>query len=194
MWVAVGLIFAACRFDPGGVAPNDSHPAAAVDAKAVATADAVAAPTDGPAIPSLGDAETPADAASATPDGRVLPPADAQPPDAAVCVDRDKDGFSAPVGGGDCGPNTDCDDSDPDVHPGQKSFFATPTASGDFDYDCDGIDTREHPDTFTGCSFFCGGGGWKDAVPDCGDDGTFVSCSLGIPCQQNLETRTQRCR
>lgn len=40
----------------------------------------------------------------------------------------------------------DCDDSDPDAHPGQTMWFNVPRMSGGFDYDCDGSETLQRPD------------------------------------------------
>lgn len=47
----------------------------------------------------------------------------------------------------------DCDDTNPDVFPGQTDFFevmrpefSNPRAVGAFDYDCDGVDEEEFPE------------------------------------------------
>jgi hypothetical protein len=53
--------------------------------------------------------------------------------------------------------NTDCDDGDPNVHPGQTAFFATVSAGKHtFDYDCDGSIEKETPEFPGGSCKFCG--------------------------------------
>ncbi len=39
--------------------------------------------------------------------------------------------------------NTDCDDNNVNVHPGQTAYFAVPRSNGTFDYDCDGTIEKE---------------------------------------------------
>jgi hypothetical protein len=39
--------------------------------------------------------------------------------------------------------DTDCCDSDANAHPGQTMYFSTPDACGNFDYNCDMVDTPE---------------------------------------------------
>lgn len=101
--------------------------------------------------------------------------------DAPVCSDGDGDGFLSPnLPGAVCDP-ADCDDSDENVHPGQSGAFTTPKSSGDFDYNCDGVDEKLS-DTRRGggCrqDIFgpCEGTGWIDVVPECGQMGTWHRC------------------
>jgi hypothetical protein len=51
--------------------------------------------------------------------------------------------------------NTDCDDGDANVHPGQTSYFGTVSkGTGTFDYDCDGTRTKQFPEyPGAGCTF-----------------------------------------
>jgi hypothetical protein len=52
--------------------------------------------------------------------------------------------------------NTDCDDRDPNVHPGQGSFFGVKSLGvGTWDYNCDGIIEKETPSFPNGCEY-CG--------------------------------------
>lgn len=108
-------------------------------------------------------------------------PPDAAPPDALSCVDTDGDGFlQSNVPGAICDP-VDCDDNDEDVYPGQTGAFTVPKSSGDYDYNCDGIDEKLsdtqrgegcHEDIFGPCL----GTGWLDFVPECGQLGTWHRC------------------
>jgi hypothetical protein len=49
-----------------------------------------------------------------------------------------------------------------------------------WDFDCDGVVEMDFQDTgvFGGCGEFCIGTGWVGAVPDCGEPGTFKTCSF----------------
>lgn len=116
------------------------------------------------------------------PDASIPPaPPDAAGPDAMACVDTDGDGFLQPnFPGAICEP-VDCDDEDEDVYPGQTGAFTAPKSSGDYDYNCDGVDEKLsdtqrgegcHEDIFGPCL----GTGWLDAVPDCGQLGTWHRC------------------
>jgi hypothetical protein len=70
--------------------------------------------------------------------------------------------------------NTDCDDSNSNVFPGQPNWFSTPRANGSFDYNCDG-----RADLRWG-AFGCGGSapcngtdGFAGMVPNCGGNHCF---------------------
>jgi hypothetical protein len=54
--------------------------------------------------------------------------------------------------------NTDCDDGDSMVHPGQTGWFATKSrnGAGTFDYNCDGVLTKKTPEYPGGSCKFCG--------------------------------------
>lgn len=118
--------------------------------------------------------------------------------------------------------NTDCEDYLADVNPGQTNYFDTAYNSGgggtSFDYDCDGVATRQFPASGAStsdscnppvCSLLinldCGPGGWTSTFPaDCGVSATYTFCgaqscgNLAIEreCTGNrvTETRTQSCR
>ncbi len=64
--------------------------------------------------------------------------------------------------------NTDCDDQDPNAHPGQTAYFGTP-GRVNYDYDCSGTQDKQTPE-FPGQSCkFC------DSVPTCG--ATDATCT-----------------
>jgi Notch-like protein len=104
--------------------------------------------------------------------------------------DSDADGYTADV---------DCDDSNPDVFPGQTAYFTYDRGDGSFDYDCDGIETKQYNSIFQGCSMsplnnICVGSGWS-SVPYCGVTATWKYCSGGIlPCSTIYATKTQSCK
>jgi hypothetical protein len=54
--------------------------------------------------------------------------------------------------------NTDCDDGDSNVHPGQTGFFPAKSrnGTGTFDYNCDGVLTKQTPEYVGGSCTFCG--------------------------------------
>ncbi|RMH40397.1 MAG: hypothetical protein D6689_13995 [Deltaproteobacteria bacterium] len=153
---AIAVAAAACAFDPSGAAdPADASRSDAVDA-------------------------APPDASGADPDASG-PDADAEPP----CRDGDGDGFLAPSRPGEVCDPVDCDDEDARVHPGQTGAFTSPKRSGDFDYNCDGVEEPVVDTTLGGpCEqpVFgpCGGTGWLDAVPSCGQVGTWHRCEAGL--------------
>jgi len=148
--VALALaVLSACQFDEGGI----PHPVGGADSGTTV--------------------DTPSPADAAVPDA-YRP--DATPP----CVDDDGDSYPAgEVPGVDCGPTSDCDDTDPRAHPGQQDYFDTPRTSGGFDFDCDGLESPL--DTAQGfeCAwdwFYCAGTGWLGTVPACGQEGTYHWC------------------
>ena len=91
----------------------------------------------------------------------------------------------------------DCDDGDSRAHPGQTSYFDTPSAgTQSFDYNCDG--KREQQFTALAACVKsggdCTGDGWETAVPDCGQDGSFVACKPGSCTAEPATTKKQACR
>lgn len=86
----------------------------------------------------------------------------------------------------------DCDDTNPDVHPGQTTFFAAsyvPTGKSDpsFDYDCDGQETESGASPKGGCSVVslaCVGAGYLVAQPVRSGVGVDPYCgsTLAITC------------
>jgi hypothetical protein len=66
--------------------------------------------------------------------------------------------------------NTDCDDQDPNAHPGQTMYFGTP-GRVNFDYDCDGMQEKQTPE-FPGASCeFC------SPTPTCAPTATMCSAT-----------------
>lgn len=64
--------------------------------------------------------------------------------------------------------HTDCDDEDPNAHPGQTAYFATP-GRVNFDYNCDGIQEKQTPEYPGASCEFC------SATPTCG--ATSATCA-----------------
>jgi hypothetical protein len=61
--------------------------------------------------------------------------------------------------------NTDCDDGDAAVHPGQTGWFGVPSkGKGIFDYNCDGTKQKETPEYPGGSCKFCGAVGTCSAT------------------------------
>lgn len=76
----------------------------------------------------------------------------------------------------------DCDDGDPNVHPGQTGYFATPSLTkGTLDYNCDGViskETREYPGA---TCYVCGAPKTCAASTTCGagaSDQSRLTCDL----------------
>ncbi len=149
--VALALtVLIACQFDERGLPPAGSG----IDSD------------------SSVDTPSPADA-TATPDS--------QRPDSAVaCVDDDGDSYLAPaMPDAECAEPLDCDDTDPRAHPGQEDYYDVARASGSFDFDCDGVETPIDATLGQECAwdwFWCAGTGWLEAVPPCGQEGTYHWC------------------
>ena len=110
--------------------------------------------------------------------------------------DADGDGFGAP---------SDCDDTDPGVHPGAESRDE-PRPDGSWDIDCDGYATPDSsskapPDCVIAkqlASCIGTAPGWVETVPACGELGIWLS-SCGGPSPEGkamcaYEARQQLCR
>ncbi|AKF09649.1 MopE-related protein [Sandaracinus amylolyticus] len=97
------------------------------------------------------------------------------------------------------------------VNPAQTRFFRMPYcrdggpgSSCTFDYDCNGSEEREFAQIHRQCSALtvlmrCTGQGWRESVPACGDEGTWVECDgllgpLGLICTPRDTRRAQTCR
>lgn len=97
----------------------------------------------------------------------------------------------------------DCDDGDPLAHPGQASYFPTPSSgTSSFDYNCDGVEEQELLAKASQCAWTgsgCSGGGWKVIAPPCGQSGTYIDCvkkgGPGFPgCSAVESPKIQACR
>jgi len=102
--------------------------------------------------------------------------------------------------------NSDCCDWDPGANPSADSARTIPTTCGDFDWDCDGNETKsltEMGDCGWGLSLdSCSAEpeGWESSIPDCGEEEDWirnceVTYSWGIPsCNREVTTpETQPC-
>ena len=99
------------------------------------------------------------------------------------------------------GAQPDCHDTNPNVHPGQIGYFATPIAgvpaSRDYDYDCDGTEAQEvtRYRLCMGVSSCANRPGWDVSVtawPACGGQADYVTCDGS--CDEVVASRTQGCR
>ncbi len=94
----------------------------------------------------------------------------------------------------------DCNDGNALVHPGQTAYQTTAIsgapAAVDFDYDCDGVETRRTT-TAGVCSGTLGlcslSQGWFGGVPACGADAEWILTCAGLGCTRGAESRTQGC-
>jgi hypothetical protein len=66
--------------------------------------------------------------------------------------------------------NTDCDDEDPNAHPGQTSYFGTP-GRVNYDYNCDGVQEKQTPEYPGASCEFC------NATPTCGPTSTTCAAA-----------------
>jgi hypothetical protein len=115
------------------------------------------------------------------------------------CCDCDGDSYHSKAL---CGAD-DCDDHDPLVHPGQTTYFATPSQNPNvgWDYDCDGKLDQEFPNPIN-CALLAGncdaGVGFFGSVPPCGQTGAWGNCvnSSAVTCKQNVidSARVCKCR
>jgi hypothetical protein len=137
------------------------------------------------------DANPPVDASS---------PADARPEAEASCCDCDGDYHDGPQCGG-----KDCNDHNPDVFPGQTTYFSEPIPGGGFDYDCS---THADPDPdptnqSLDCSTLAGLGcpntqyGYFGPVPPCGTAAPWGYCKKTLlDCVETIveTTRKLKCK
>jgi hypothetical protein len=110
----------------------------------------------------------------------------------ACCLDDDKDSSTSCAG--------DCDDADPNAHPGQTAFFSVTTkGKGNFDYNCDKIEEKEakDPESCVRVGSDCQGHGWQGtAIPGCGVQGVFITCKPSgmTSCSHDQSQKVQGCR
>jgi len=62
-----------------------------------------------------------------------------------TCVDNDGDGYGNPASPACAHPELDCDDTNPDVHPGAIEECGGPTCSDGLDNDCNGLADSKDP-------------------------------------------------
>ena len=166
--------------------------------------------TTAAAVP--GGSETCTDALDNDCDGQI------NEEDASGCTlywpDSDGDGYGSdslaprcycePTGSYNVLNDSDCYDYDADVMPGQTSWFTTTHGGGDYDYDCDGSETKEDT-TIGGChveiswSSICDEdpAGWSGSAPACGATGNWIwDCyfSWGLDCDEDRYSKTMACR
>jgi hypothetical protein len=167
---AVGPLALACAIDTTGTGPAQL---ATSPSRGDASDDGDARSDGG------GEASAHADASS-----------DVAPEAAPVVCDRDNDGHKSKACGGD-----DCCDDDARVMPGATDFHETPNVCGDFDYDCDGYQTRRYG--IVGCQLDfggCSGDGFGSSTA-CGVAADFVTCGyVVISCNETHAQKTQPCR
>ena len=141
-------------------------------------------------------------------DGDGYAPAGASPVMGCAPPDRAPDGCAsggwttrAPTTGA-----TDCADHEARAFPGQTEWFETAIpgapAAADFDYDCDGVETKRWTVAgFVGCRVAPAGcvqeEGWSPpigspGVPECGVSERYFVCASG--CVNDFSTRVQPCR
>lgn len=112
----------------------------------------------------------------------------------AVFEDKDEDGYGISSTWKEaCAPSPgwaakigDCDDEDAAAHPGQTNMFSKPNPKVGFDYNCDGVVTKQL--TVVGS---CSGGckmGWVSSVASCGVTANYLNgCST--VCHYDLFTQ-----
>jgi hypothetical protein len=93
-------------------------------------------------------------------------------------------GCEAPANGSWVRIGGDCDDSKPDVNPGQAAYFdhgyvPTGKSTSSFDYNCDGVETESGNSAKAGCyasGLNCLGSGYVTATPSRGGPGVDAFC------------------
>ncbi len=164
---------------PGETTEPDASLGAATPAEASQLENDDAASVD----PSSEDASPTEDAGTTTPEAGPPP----------VSCDQDGDGHMA--AGLPC-LGDDCCDADPNVHPGQTTYFTTSSRCGTFDYDCDNAATPQYG--AANCQWVgvgCAGDGF-DQTTACGVTAAFSVCASGgiLSCTANVGSLTQACR
>jgi hypothetical protein len=134
-------------------------------------------------------------------------------------VDGDGDGYGAGSSVQACSGSTlaagyadnadDCYDNNGQAFPGQSSYFTSNRGDGSFDYDCNGSEDKEWPDTTTfacdwsypSCGGYSGSPGWWNVPPSCGQSDSYITAASCINYDEGQwciemdddETRTQAC-
>lgn len=177
--------------EPNGTDPSGTDPSVRGDGE----------PTDADAGASAGEPRT--DGGLPASNGADSGPAPTKPGDVLCYIDADEDGVpgkngakifnpSCPSGWFSAPSNAkyDCDDGNDFVHPGQTAFSSVPAAGGSFDFDCNGIESKDRPYVLD-----CG------TVPaaDCSTallvtkvDGVLPNVAADIKCGSDI--RSYRCK
>jgi hypothetical protein len=184
--------------DPVGGRPDASlEPGVPLSDAAVPQPDAMSdVPVLADAAPDGPDDVRDASPSAATDSGDVSTDAENMP------CDRDEDGEPSETCGGE-----DCDDSDPNVHPGQANHFTEPSERVGFDYDCNGFIERDPAEPSLSCGLELAQcdveaqGFMDDPLPACGEQGSWGQCVqgdlAGLPgmcAGEKLEDRRAACR
>jgi hypothetical protein len=107
----------------------------------------------------------------------------------AACAGAPPPGFVAD--------NTDCDDGDANVHPGQTNFFGVSSKGvGTFDFDCSGSVEKESPEYPAATCKFCGPVGMCEVTrASCTVAGqqAYLSCALGTTICAQVGTKLSAC-
>jgi hypothetical protein len=120
--------------------------------------------------------------------------------------DRNKSRRSSTQPPGYVANSLDCYDENPEAHPGQTRFFTQHRGDGNYDYDCDGRETKREETASGGCKEISilgfptrcwADAGWEGATPACGQQGKWLAeCEVNtLSCTAVRETRDQQqCR
>ena len=92
----------------------------------------------------------------------------------------------------------DCVNNDPNVFPGQGRWFDKPNAAGNYDYNCDGKNTKRY-NSGGSCRSRCSSAhtGWYGPIPACGDRMNWLDdCDFKLlkGCIKETSKRQQVCR
>jgi len=96
--------------------------------------------------------------------------------------------------------DNDCYDYNSSANPAQGGYFSTSRGDGNYDYDCDNLQTK-FDTTIGACSgavWICTTSrtGWSSSSPSCGISSNYVtSCDAGFTsCSEKTSSRTQSCK
>ncbi|MCK6518196.1 putative metal-binding motif-containing protein [Myxococcota bacterium] len=103
----------------------------------------------------------------------------------------------APIGWVD--DDSDCDDTDALVSPGQEEYFEEQSDGGSWDYNCDGFNEKRYGEQDEVCELntttgACDGEGYYLPVPACGKPGNLLSCGDDCSSPSGITDVIQPCR
>ena len=123
--------------------------------------------------------------------------------DATACCDCDKDTFTTDAGDASCAPTLrDCDDAVEAIRPNAgfvaNAVWPSSTYTLSFDWNCDGVVTKQLPHNFVcggTAAGGCSGEGFLDNPP-CGVAANYYKCvAQALNCQPQPDSlRTQACK